>query len=242
MWCWSYRSFAIGIYEFFPWTLVFPFCSVALFYDLLFSPVPISLFAVVAVVVVCWLCFICIRRGGWLRYGLGKDLVDVVVSFICPNAYLACFLRSSTSSGKIPRSLMIFWVKSVKTKLIQRNLCSKCCYWQCHCGKGQRLKKGTNMDQSTPNQNEPRPQFNEPMHPITVDLKNCARWNALVLLLKCANTSSLQCTSACVEMHQCLRWNAPMPALRCTDACVKMHQCLALKCTNACAEMHRCLR
>ena len=49
----------------------------ALFYDLLFSPVPISLFAVVAVVVVCWLCFICIRRGGWLRYGLGKDLVDV---------------------------------------------------------------------------------------------------------------------------------------------------------------------
>ena len=105
------------------------------------------------------------------------------------------------------------------------------------------------MDQSTPNQNEPRPQFNEPMHPITIDLKNCTRWNAPVLLLKCANMSSLQCTSACVEMHQCLRWNAPMPALRCTDACVKMHQCLALKCTmpaprctDACVKMHQCLR
>ena len=52
----------------------------ALFYDLLFSPVPISLFAVVGVVVVCWSFFICIHRGGWLRYCLGKDLVDVVVS------------------------------------------------------------------------------------------------------------------------------------------------------------------
>ena len=83
-----------------------------------------------------------------------------------------------------------------------------------------------NKDQSAPNQNEPRPQFNEPMHPITIDPKNCARWNARVLLLKCTNMSALKCTNACVEMHQCLRWHALMPALKCTNACVEMHQCL----------------
>ena len=84
-------------------------CSVALVFGLLFSLVPFSVFAVIGVVVVCWSFFICIHWGGWLRYGLGKDLIDVVDSFICPNAYLACFeLRSSTSSGKIPHILMIF--------------------------------------------------------------------------------------------------------------------------------------
>ena len=96
----------------------------ALFYDLFVSPVPISLFAVVEVVVVCWSFFICIHLGGWFRYGLGKDLVDVVVSFICPNVYFARFeLRSSTSSGKSQQLSHVFL-----SKLIQRNFCSKCCY------------------------------------------------------------------------------------------------------------------
>ena len=64
------------------------------------------------------------------------------------------------------------------------------------------------------------------MQPITIDAKNCTRWHAPVLLLKCTNMSSLECTNAPIDMHQCLHLDAPMPALRCTDACVKMHQCL----------------
>ena len=90
----------------------------ALFYDLHVSPVPISLFAVVEVVVVCWSFFICIHWGGWLRYGLGKDLIDVVVSFICPNAYLARFeLRSSISSGKIKKHSNEFLSKECQNQI-----------------------------------------------------------------------------------------------------------------------------
>ena len=53
-----------------------------------------------------------------MGYGLGKDLVDIVLSFICPNAYLACLeLRSSTSSGKNPRILMIFLSKECQNQI-----------------------------------------------------------------------------------------------------------------------------
>ena len=161
---------------------------------------------------------------------------------------------------------MIFWVKSVKTKLIQRNLCSKCCYWQRHCGKGQRFKKGTNQHPIKTNQDPNSTNQCTPL-PLTwrtapVEMHQCFYWNAPICRHCNAPVPALKCTNACVEMHQCLRWdapmpalkctnalrwNAPMPALRCTDACVKMHQCLrwnapmpALRCTNALVEMKHC--
>ena len=82
----------------------------ALFYDLFVSPVPISLFAVVEVVVVCWSFFICIHWGGWFRYGLGKDLVDVVVSFIWPITFTLPVLNFVVPlrQGKVNNFLMFF--------------------------------------------------------------------------------------------------------------------------------------
>ena len=81
VWCWSYRSFATRIYDFTP-ELWYSYVARWRCFMTCFSPLCPFLFAVVEVLVVCWSFFICIRKGGWLRYCLGKDLVDVVVSFI----------------------------------------------------------------------------------------------------------------------------------------------------------------
>ena len=213
---------------FYPWTLVFLFCSVALFYDLLVSPVPISLFAVVEVVVVCWSFFICIHWGGWLRYGLGKDLIDVVVSFICPNAYLARFeLRSSTSSGKIKKHSNEFLSKECQNQIdTTKPLFQNVVIYSAILEKG-RNEKGL-ISAESKQAKSPIQRTNAPNY----------SWPEALPPLKCTN--------ACIEMHQCPHWNAPMPALKCTNAFIEMHERLrwnarmpALKCRNACVEMHQ---